>query len=114
MSNLNLTSYPRETLEHVLKIVKLYRSHLKQIGKRADFIDPENPPAIRAIVEVHPDIDRDMAQKYAESVIRFAFPNYTGISPVVKINAALKGGARVFVGDDMVDVSMQKFENLLQ
>jgi hypothetical protein len=47
-------------------------------------------------------------------MIKYAFPSYVGEPPIIRKNDTLKGGARVFVGDDMVDVSMQKFENLLK
>ncbi|MBP9812639.1 hypothetical protein KBC86_04605 [Candidatus Gracilibacteria bacterium] len=114
MSNIQLSSYSRETLEHLLKIVKSYRSGLKQIGKRAKLEDPNNPIPIRAIVELHPSLDEKDGVRYAEAVIHSVFPTYTGESPLIRKNDELKGGARVFVGDDMVDVTMQKFESLLK
>jgi hypothetical protein len=95
-------------------MLKSYRNGLKQIGKRAILIDPLDPPGIQAVVEMHSGMSEDAARKYAESMIRYAFPSYTGESPVVRTNDTLKGGARVFVGDDMVDVSLQKFESLLK
>ena len=114
MSHINLSSYPRETLEHLLKVVKSYRSWLKQIWKRALLEDPKSPTPVRAIVELHGSMDEKDGQRYAESVIKYAFPTYTWESPLVRKNDELKGGARVFVGDDMVDVTMQKFESLLK
>ena len=114
MSNINLASYSRETLEHLLRVAKSYRSGLKQIGKRAKLEDPNAPTPVRALVELHTDMDEKDGLRYAEAVIKYAFPTYTWESPLVKKNEHLKGGARVFVGDDMVDVTMQKFESLLQ
>lgn len=53
MSKTQLHSYPRETLEHLLKILKSYRNGLKQIGKRAQLEDPSSPLPVRAFVEIH-------------------------------------------------------------
>lgn len=114
MDKIQLTSYPRETLEHLLKVVKSYRNGLKQIGKRAKLEDPKNPTPIRALVEIHSGMDEKEWLRYADAVIQFAFPTYTWESPLIRKNDELKGGARVFVGDDMVDVTMQKFESLLK
>jgi hypothetical protein len=114
MSTVNLSSYPRETLEHLLRMLKSYRASLKQIGKRAELIDPLDPPSLRAIIEHHSSMEPEDAEKYAKAAIAFAFPKYTGASAVLRKNDTLKGGARVFVGDDMVDVSLQKFESLLK
>lgn len=113
MSHINLSSYSRETLEHLLKVVKSYRTGLKQIGKRAKLEDPNTPTPVRAFVEIHSGMDEKEGIRYAQAVIQYAFPTYTWESPVVKVNPELKGGARVFVGDDMVDVTLQKFESLI-
>lgn len=65
MPTLNLTSYSRETLEHLLSMMKSYRSSLKQIGKRATLIDPENPPAISARIEYPSSMEENFASQYA-------------------------------------------------
>lgn len=114
MSTLNLTSYSRETLEHLLLMMKSYRSSLKQIGKRTVLIDPENPPAIAARIEYPSSMEDSFAKEYAQGVLKYAFPAYDGASPLLSKNDSLTGGARVFVGDDMVDVSFQKLESLLK
>jgi hypothetical protein len=62
MTNSNLSSYSRETLEHLLMMMKSYRNGLKQIGKRAKLIDPNNLPAIRATIEVHSGMDEASAR----------------------------------------------------
>lgn len=94
--------------------MKSYRNGLKQIGKRTILHDPKNPIPVRAIVEIHSSMDEKEWLRYASAIIKYAFPTYTWESPLVKSNDELKGGARVFVGDDMVDVTMQKFESLLK
>lgn len=114
MSSLNLTAYSREQLEHLLKMMKSYRNWLKQIGKRAHLSDPDHPTPIQAVVEYNPTMETKDVTEYALACIRYAFPAYTGASPILKANNELKWGARVFVGDDMVDISFQKFESLLK
>ncbi len=114
MTTLNLSTYSREQLEHILKMLKSYKNGLKQIGKRAVLIDPKNPPKTRAVIEMHSGLDEKQAEKYAQAVIHTTFPEYSGDTALLRKNDSLKWWARVFVGDDMVDITMQKFESLLK
>ncbi len=112
MTTLDLTSYSRESLEHILHIVKAYRNSLKQIGKRAILSDPKDPPAVTATIEYVSGMDRASVEKYAQSCMKELFPEYTGAAPLLRQNPELMGWVRIFVGDDMIDVSFQKFETL--
>ena len=92
MSTLDLTSYSRETLEHILRVMKQYKISLRQIGKRAVLIDPENPPAIASVVEYAPSIDTSMVEKYALACIKLSFPDYnSGKAPILRENPELTG-----------------------
>ncbi len=90
MTPLDLTSYSRESLEHMLSIVKSYRTSLRQIGKRAVLIDPKHPPAISATVEYVGGMHKDTVDKYALSCIKKLFPEYTGAAPILRENPELK------------------------
>ncbi len=114
MTPLDLTSYSRESLENMLSIVKSYRTSLKQIGKRAVLIDPKHPPAISATVEYVGGMHKDSVEKYALSCMKKLFPEYTGAAPILRENPELKWWIRVFVGDDMIDLTFQKFETLIK
>lgn len=89
MKTLDLSSYSRETLEHVLSIAKSYRTSLKQIGKRTTLIDHRNPPGLRARVEYPSSLDTRSATEYAAACIAYAFPEYSGESPTLIQNDAL-------------------------
>ncbi len=115
MPTLNLTSYPRETLEHVLSIVKSYRISMKQIGKRAILTDPLDPPQDSVTIEYAPHIDASLIEKYSEACLALSFPEYKStLPPIIRKNPLLTGGIRLFVGDDMVDVSFARFESLVK
>ena len=91
MTTIDLSSYPRESLENILRIVKSYRNSLKQIGKRAHLFDPKNPPSIASIIEYASGMERDTVEKYAISCIKNLFPEYTGASPILRKNPELTG-----------------------
>ena len=76
MSILDLSSYPRATLEHVLHIVKLYRSSMKQIGKRTSLVDPAHMPETIARIEYASGIDRETVKSYADACLKQSFPEY--------------------------------------
>ncbi len=90
MSSLYLTSYSRETLEHILLILKGYKNSLKQIGNRSVLFDPKNPPAIHARVEYAPSIEIAFVEKYASACIASLFPEYSGAKPFLQENNELK------------------------
>jgi hypothetical protein len=90
MASLDLTSYSRETLEHMLLMLKGYKNSLKQIGKRSVLFDPKNPPAIQARVEYTPSIEASFVEKYASACIASLFPEYSGAKPSLQENKELK------------------------
>lgn len=90
MTTLDLSSYSRESLEHLLLIMKSYRNSLKQIGRRARIVDPKNPPGVSAIVEYVSGMDKDSVEKYSRSCIAKLFPEYTGEVPIFRENPELK------------------------
>ena len=115
MSRINLSSYSRETLEHILQIMKNYRISMKQVGNRAILLDPENLPEDVAIIEYAPSMDTTLVDRYARACLRFSFPEFKNTaSPIIRKNPLLTGGVRVFVWDNMVDVSFARFESLVK
>ncbi len=88
---------------------------MKQIGNRANLIDPANPPEDKAVIEYAPSMDIPLVNRYAKACLNVSFPQYKNTnSPIVRENPLLTGGVRVFVGDDMVDVSFARFESLVR
>lgn len=89
MSKIDLSTYPRDTLEQLLGIVKDYRTALKQIGKRAILIDPKNPPKESARIEYPSTMDAISVSQYAAACIKYAFPEYIGPAPTLLSNDTL-------------------------
>lgn len=95
-------------------MLKSYKNGLRQVGKRISLSDPLNPTPTQAVVEYMSSMTEGDILKYANACLSYAFPEYHGDAPILRKNDTLKWGARVFVGDDMVDVSFQKIESLLK
>lgn len=90
MSTLDLSSYPRAKLEHVLHIVKLYRSSMKQIGKRASLVDPADLPDVIARIEYASGVDRETVKAYADACLKQSFPEYQSThAPTLEENPLL-------------------------
>lgn len=88
---------------------------MKQVGKRAILLDPENMPEVTAIIEYAPSMDISLVDRYARACLRFSFPEFKNSAPpTIRENPLLTGGVRVFVGDNMVDVSFARFESLVK
>ena len=92
MTPLNFSSYSRDTLEHTLRILSIYRSSLKQIGKRAELIDPTIIQPLLTRIEYAPGMDASSIKKYADACIHFSFPEYVSTAtPVIRENSRLTG-----------------------
>ena len=94
--------------------MKAYRNSLKQVGKRGFLIDPKNPPKVQAIVEYGTGMDSKSVSLYAWACLKKLFPEYDGIDPIFRENSLIIGWVRVFVGDDMIDISYQKLKSFLK
>ena len=88
---------------------------MKQIGKRASLVDPADLPETIARIEYASGIDREAVKIYADTCLKQSFPEYHSThAPTLEENPLLGWGVRVFVGDDMVDVTLSRFESLLK
>jgi hypothetical protein len=88
---------------------------MKQIGKRAHLEDPKNIPLAVARIEYASGIDQKILEKYATACLSYSFPEYKNdAKPLFVENPTLWAGVRVFVGDDMVDITLTHFESLLK
>lgn len=97
-------------------MLQAYRVSLKQIGARAHLEDPKSPEPIKLRVEFASGIQLDTVKSYARSGASTFFPEFYGDDTLIEFleNNRLTGGIRMFYGDDMVDVSFQKFVNELR
>ena len=110
MSLATLSSYSREQLSDVLRILKAYKTGLVQIGHRAHLTDPLSATVVRVRVEYPTGASTEDIRSFAMSSMR----EYFGIEKIPEDivfveTPALIGGIRIFAWDDMIDVSFQKF-----
>lgn len=108
MKTIDLSRYSKEALEGVLPVLKTYEKSLKQIGGRTFLTDTTSP---RIRVEYAPGVNTSTAEAYARSVLATSFSEITVVLKdiVYHENPQLTGGIRVFCGDDMVDVTFERF-----
>lgn len=110
----SLSSYSKDELPKVLQSLKQYKKMLKEMGGRASvYFFTAKDKNYRAEYDTTMDItlvelyvvaafDKQFGLKVAKEDIRF-IPN-----------SALVSGARIFAGDDMIDVTFKNIENTLK
>jgi len=110
----DFSSYSRETLVDTLRILKSYKSTLRQQGHRAVLQDTHVSEVLIPKIEYAPGIDTDILMDYAQKACRKYFPEYSGSleKSFFHENAKLVSGMRIHYGDDLVDVSFQKFTHV--
>lgn len=112
--SVSLSSYSKDELPKVLSSLKQYKKMLKEMGGRAStYFFADSTKNYRA------EYDATMDATLAESYIIAAFEKHFGIKVTpadIKItkNSSLVSGARIFSGDDMVDVTFKNIENILK
>lgn len=111
----SLSTYSRETLLDTLRILKLYKTSLVQIGHRAHLQDPKSAHETVIRVEYPQGASMDEVSEFTHFTLKKSFAMDTIPKGIQYVEAPdLIGGIRVFVDDDMVDVSFKKFANLLK
>jgi len=111
---LDLSSYSSQELQDALRILRDYRNARKQIGDRAVLQDPRVPAEKALVIEVSQELQSDELQGFFTQVIQKFFPEASGKTFSVRTRAGLSGGMRIFYGDDMVDLSFERFSELVQ
>ena len=100
----------------LLKDMKVYLDMTKKLGSRGSFLFKKNISWDKSfVVEYFPALGEDSAWAQAQNVFSKSF----SVSPdkkdvVFTENSTLKGWMKVYVDDDMVDLSYKKIENLMQ
>lgn len=109
-----LSSYSKDELPQVLHSLKQYKRMLKEMGKRAStYFFAGNTKNYRA------EYDATMDISLVESYVIASFEKHFGVQLTksdIKFlaNPALISGARIFAGDDMVDVTFKNIQNTLK
>jgi hypothetical protein len=95
--SLALSSYSREQLSDILRILKLYKNGLVQIGHRAYLQDPKEKAVVRVRVEYPVTANRSDIEIFVQGQISSLF----GITKVptdivFAESSSLIGGIRIF------------------
>lgn len=110
MSNTKLSSYSREELTDILRVLKDYRTSLKQIGNRSILSDSKEKKEKIFKIEHTKEISENFLQDFSEKAIKRFFPEAdSSVRREYILNEKIIGGIRVFYGDDMMDLSFQDF-----
>jgi len=97
MSLATLSSYSREQLTDVLRILKAYKTGLVQIGHRAHLTDPQAPTVVRVRVEYPTGANTEDIRSFALSSMQAYFAIDTIPTDIVFVETpALIGGIRIF------------------
>ena len=115
MSLATLSSYSREQLSDILRILKAYKTGLVQIGHRAHLTDPLSATVVRVRVEYPTGASIEDIRSFAWASLREHFSIETIPTDIVFVEIpSLIGGIRIFAWDDMVDVSFQRFASQMK
>ncbi len=109
-----IATLSREEITFSLKLLKEYRNALKQIGNRASLSDIAFPK-VHIRVEYAPHASMDHAKKMVESLFGRFFQDISYVAETTEFteNPKLSGGIRLFAGDEMMDISFDRFLPIL-
>lgn len=111
----SLSTYSREQLSDILRILKLYKTGLVQIGHRAQLQDPKENKGPHIRVEYPTGSSLDEIRSFSlESISQYFGIKKVPDDVVFSEKFSLIGGIRIFVWDDMLDVSFRKFANQMK
>ena len=65
-------------------------------------------------VEFSPGSDESFVQTFTQKILLSFFPESTKDDCIYIQNPKITGGIRIFLGDDMVDISFEKFAHLIK
>lgn len=109
--SVSLSSFSKTELPEVLRSLKSYKKMLKEMGGRASvyfFTDVKK--------NYRAEYDATMDMSLVESYVLAAFQKHFDVQLTKEdirftANTSLISGARIFAGDDMVDVTFKNIEN---
>ncbi len=114
MKSINLSSYSPQLLTEVLTLLKSYVTASKQIWHRAELRDPKDHKELSVRVEFSPGSDESYIRTFSEKILSVFFPESNKDTCTYVMNPKITGWIRLFLGDDMVDISFEKFAHLIK
>jgi len=110
----NISSYNKSDLSTILKGLKFYRALEKQVGARGRELFARSRSSHESYRVEYVWEDHTSLEPLVLSTYQSRFDIQVPREQIVwKRNDALKWGVRLFVGDDMVDVSFKEAERKL-
>ena len=89
MSHFDFSSYSPQFLTDVLRVLRDYKSSLRQVGKRAILSDRRAEKVPIPHIEYAQGIDTDLLKKYSERIVRQYFPEYCGTTDAITFSENL-------------------------
>lgn len=113
---MNINSYSKNELENISKLLKKYRSLRKNVGKKAlEMTLRDLSGSKRILVEHFPSMNSEEAKKEAKVIYSKFFWIDLGISDIeTKENTMLAWWIRLFLWDDMLDISFENIKNTIR
>ncbi len=102
-------------LSDALRVLKSYVHASKQIGNKAVLSDPKNPTVTPIRIEYPETSDESSMTEYSDHILKVFYPETNPEVPrLYAKNPRITGGIRLFFGDDMIDISFDKFAHIMK
>ncbi|MCD5385377.1 hypothetical protein LRZ95_01780 [Candidatus Gracilibacteria bacterium] len=111
----NLEGLDKAELELLLKDLKIYKDLIKKVGKRGKQIfDNKFNNKNEFVVEYYGDIDESFVLAKAKEIYNKIFDINVKDDDIKLVkNNEIKGGMKIYLNDNLIDLSFLKFYNIL-
>ncbi|MFK7779942.1 MAG: hypothetical protein QM490_02245 [Candidatus Gracilibacteria bacterium] len=112
----NLDKAKKEELKVLLKNLRLYKDLVRKIGKRGEKIYHNIFNGVNEyLVEYYGDLDKSYVLREAQEIYKNIFNIEVKDSDIRLVQSEkIKGGMKVYLNDNLLDLSFLKFYNLLK
>lgn len=113
---MEINKYSKSELIEISKLLKKYRNLRKNIGKKSSsIIEAELSWEVRVLVEYFPTLDKNSIIKKVNDIFLSIFWEKIDTNKIIwKENELLAWWIRLFLGDDMLDISFENTRNDLR
>lgn len=113
---MDISTHSKSELQTLLKSLKSYRALEKFVGRRGRAIFARAQSGTKLYrVEYFSDANRNILEPIVVSAYARHFGETIDTKAIEwKQNNTIRGGIRIFSGDDMMDISFQEVENRLK
>lgn len=113
---MEINKYSKSELTEISKLLKKYRSLRKNIGKKSSaIIETELSWEVRILIEYFPALDKNSITDKVNDIYLSIFWEKVNVNKIIwKENELLVWWIRLFLGDDMLDISFENVKNDLR